>query len=88
MEIVPLLQEHFPGYLKETYIAPINWFFKFIWTIFGSVLARSTMQKVHLLADDYESVLATHFNKKYLPAWLGGSLPGYDGMAQAVFISA
>ena len=83
MEIVPLLQEHFPGYLNKTYIAPINWFFKFIWTIFGSVLARPTMQKVQLLSDNYESELALHFNKDYLPAWLGGNLAGYDGMTKA-----
>ena len=76
--LVPLLQQHFPGCLKRTFIAPVNFIFQFIWKIFAFVLAPDTAQRVQLLSQAEEKeVLPKFFYEDQLLTHLGGSLQDY-----------
>jgi hypothetical protein len=81
MEVVPLLQAHYPGCLKVVFVAPVNAVFQFIWKIFALILAPSTANRVQLLGpgpEAYEPALRAQFFPEQLPTHLGGTLRNYE----------
>ena len=81
MQVVPLLQAHYPGCFKVAFVAPVNAVFQFIWKIFTFILAPSTAHRVQLLGpgpEAYEGALRKQFFPDQLPMHLGGTLRSYE----------
>jgi len=81
MQVVPLLQAHYPGCFKVAFVAPVNAVFQFIWKIFTFILAPSTAGRVQLLGpgpEAYEGALRKQFFPNQLPTHLGGTLRSYE----------
>ena len=70
--VISASQDNYPETMGSLFIINAPWLFNVAWKMVRPLLHANTLEKIHILGSDYQTVLQQHIDPQHIPVEFGG----------------